>query len=266
MELTKEKTKSEYNEDVKKLISIFTFNNIKPILKGSYGLSNIDYYADYDFWVIIENRNYSVKENYEEFKKILNLILDNMDIYFLEFKTQDLKGNKFKWLPNEYFDFDNFKKYFSENKEYCKIDVVLWSDNKFIEASVNYWFSFENKTPEKGKKEFNESIKELKKEGNYYKVLKKLYSLEVLKENKKDKILIDNLITIFNSELGKIYKDINNIDAIEKVKEYYGDEPLTKKRIELNLNEIEYYENYKQLYNKNKKYLNEEAKKLYNKL
>lgn len=266
MELTQIKEKSEYNEDVKKLMNIFTFDNIKPILRGSYGLSIIDYYADYDFWVIIQNRNYSTKEIYDEFKKILRQILNNNDVYFLEFKTQNLKGYKYKWLPNENFDYEEFNKNFNENKEYCKIDVVLWSENKFIESSVNYWFSLENKKPEIEKKEFKEAIKQLKKEGNYYKVLKKIYSLEVLKENKMDKILINNLINIFNSDLGKIYKDINNIDAIEKVKEYYGDEPLTKKRIELNLNEIKYYENYKQLYNKNKKYLNEEAKKLYNKL
>jgi hypothetical protein len=194
-------------------------------------------------------------------------IIQNPDIYFIEFKTQDLEGNKFKWTPNEYFKYSDFEKHFGKNNEYCKIDLVLWSDNKiFIEASVNYWFNRKIENVKKMTQEIDDNIKELKKEQNYFKVLKRMYLIEIMKPI-KDNINIDKLINVFNSDLGKIYKDINNIDAIELIKKNgYDKEALTKKRIEINLNEIKYYANYKNQYNKNKKELNNKAKKIYNDL
>lgn len=263
MELIERKNKNEYNEDIKKLINIFKFDKINLELKGSSVLKIIDYYADYDFFCSIWH-NYSENEIFAEFKRILAEILNNNNTYFIEFKTQKLNDKKKKWFPNQNFEYKVFEEEL-ENIDYCKIDIIYFSEEekRFIEASCIYKFGNKKLTKEDYLKEIKEETKELKKEKNYYKVLKREFlKYKILKDNNK----LDFLINIFNSELGKIYKDINNIDAIEKVKEYYGDEPLTKKRIELNLDEIKYYKNYKQLYDKNKKYLNEEAKKLYNQL
>lgn len=263
MELTEQKQKGEYNEDVKKLMKLFKFDKFNLELKGSSVLKIIDYYADYDFFTYIFH-NYPLDDVYNEFNNILRGILDNKDSYFIEFKTQNLNGDKKKWYPNENFKLDDFKKSFNENIDFCKLDIIYFSeDNKFIESSCIYKFSREKMTKKEYLKEINKDIVDLKKEKNYYKILKREF-LKYKISNNQNKI--DILINIFNSDLGRIYKEINNIDAIEKIKEYYGNEALTKKRIETNLNEIKYYEKYKQLYDKNKKYLNEEAKKLYNKL
>jgi hypothetical protein len=264
MDITEIKQKGDYNDDVKKLMDIFKFDKINLELKGSSALKIIDYYADYDFFTEIKYK-YSVSDVYNEFSRILKGILENKDTYFIEFKIQDLKNKKQKWFPNEKFTFKEFEKEFNDNIDYCKIDIVYFSDDKiFIESSCIYKFSNKKMTTKDYLKQVKDDIIELKKDKNYYKILKRSF-LKFKINNDQNKM--DQLITVFNSDLGKIYKDINNIDAIELIKKNgYDKEALTKKRIEVNLDEIKYYANYKNQYDKNKKELNNKAKKIYNDL
>lgn len=261
MEITEIKQKGDYNDDVKKLMDIFKFDKINLELKGSSALKIIDYYADYDFFTEIKY-NYSVSDIYNEFARILKNILQNKDTYFIEFKIQDLKDKKEKWYPNDKFTFKEFQKEFNDNVDFCKIDIVYFSDDKiFIESSCIYKFSNEKMNKDDYLKQVNDDIKTLKKENNYYKILKRSF-LKFKINNDQNKM--NQLINVFNSDLGKIYKDINNIDAIELIKENgYDKEALTKKRIEVNLDEIKYYANYQNQYTKNKKDLNQKAKKIY---
>jgi hypothetical protein len=263
MELTETKQKTDYNDDIKKLMDIFKFDKINLELKGSSVLKIIDYYADYDFFTEIKH-NYSIKEIFDEFSRILRNIIQNENTYFIEFKIQSLNDDKKKWFPNTEFTFSEFEKGF-KNIDFCKIDVIYFSEDKiFIESSCIYKFSKLKMTRTDYLKQINDDIADLKKDKNYYKILKR-YFLKSKINN--DQIVMNQLINVFNSDLGKIYKDINNIDAIELIKKNgYDKEALTKKRIEINLNEIKYYANYKNQYNKNKKELNNKAKKIYNDL
>lgn len=260
MEITALKQRGEYNDDIKLLTGTYKFMNYQVNVKGSYSLKNIEYYADYDLYSTIL-RNHSDKETYEEFCKILNLILDNINLYFVEFKIQNLDGTKLKFVPNQEFNFKDFRKIFDRTKtEYCKIDLILWSNNRFIESSCNYWFNKKKNIDKDVIKEIDENISLLKKENNYYKVLKREYLKCTIKgDTNKTKLLID----VFNSDLGKIYIKINNIDAIDKILEFYND-PLTKKRVEINIDEIKYPQNYKKFYNEEFKKLNKSAKRIYN--
>ena len=165
MEITEIKQKGDYNDDIKKLMDIFKFDKINLELKGSSALKIIDYYADYDFFTQIKY-NYSVSEVYAEFSRILKNILENKDTYFIEFKIQDLDEKKEKWFPNDKFTFKEFQKEFNDNIDYCKIDIVYFSDEKiFIEASCIYKFSSEAEMKQEDYfKEVNDEIKILKKE------------------------------------------------------------------------------------------------------
>ena len=256
MEITQEKYKQNYDDAIKKLINIFKFKNEEIDLKGSSSLEIMKYYADYDFFINIKH-NWSVKEVYDEFSLILRRIIENQDCYFIEFKIE-YENSKKKWFYGEYFNFTDFKKLFNKNVDFCKIDIVYYYDKKFIESSCIYKFS--NKKIEKKDfiDNFKNNIEELKKEKNYFKILKRLFSIYKL-ENNNNKMSI--LVNFFNSEYGKKYKDVNNINAI-KLLENYND-ALTRKRIELNLNEINFPLDYKNKYNKENKQLNIEAKKIY---
>lgn len=261
MEITEQKNKINYNDDIKKLINIFKFKNSELSLKGSSSLSAIDYYSDYDFFTQIR-ANYSTDEIYDEFSLILRKILDNQDCYFIEFKLQNINGSKNKWFPNSRFNNKDFDKLFSNKTDYCKIDLVYFSDNRFIEASCIYKFYGENLTEQEYIKQIEKDIKDLKKENNFFKILKRLYSIYKIKNN-ENKLLL--LTDIFNSKLGQIYKNLSNIDAINLVKKYYN-KPLTKKRIEINISDLGYPQNYEKEYSKQKTELNKEAKKIYNEI
>lgn len=258
MEIAKEKPKVSYDDAVKKLINIFAFKNEIISLKGSSSLEIMKYYADYDFLMKIKH-NWSVEEVYDEFKLILRKILENQDCYFIEFKIQQNTGNKKKWFYGDNFKFSDFKKLFNINTEICKIDIVYYFEKKFIESSCIYKFNKDNLTTKNYINMLKDEIKELKKEKKYFKVLKRLFSIYRLEKNTNK---MDILVNFFNSEYGKKYKDVNNIDAIELIKKYYND-ALTKQRIELNLYEIGYPINYEKYYKKMVKEINLEAKKIY---
>lgn len=258
MEITQEKQRMEYNDDIKKLMSIFKFTNNEIILNGSASLSAITYYSDYDFITHIKY-NYSVEEVYDEFHKILIQILENNNCYFTEFKLQNIDGTKYKWFPNDNFKYSEFKNLFSKKTDFCKIDLVYFSNNRFIEASCIYKFYGKKLSKEEYIKLIKKDAKELKKENNYYKVLKRIYSINKLEG---DNTILLLLTEFFNSEDGKIYKIINNLDAIEIIKKYYND-AFTKKRIETNLNDFNIPYNYEKTYKNLKEKLNVDAKKVY---
>jgi hypothetical protein len=241
----------EYNEEQKFLYKLFQFKEEIIKLKGSSTKRGLKFYADYDFFTKIK-RNYGLYELYEEFKKILNQILINNNLYFIEFKIQET-NKKIKINYGEKFNFDEFKK--NKNVEYYKIDIIIFNNNIFTESSSIYQikdekYNFQN--------ELKKDIKEFKKEKNYFKVLKRIYSLK----DYIDESVIEKIKQFFNSEYGKIYKNISNIEAIEQVKKYYND-TLTKKRIEYNLIDINYPLDYEEKYKKDKKILNDESKKIY---
>jgi hypothetical protein len=261
MDITQKKENIEYNDIQKKLLNIFKFNKEEISIKGSSNIKAIKNFADYDFYTKI-TRNYGSSETYDEFHKILKNILDNSNLYFIEFKMETNKGKKIRFYYNENFSYKEFNKYFDDNLNFCKIDIVYFS-SYFIECSCIYDFNTPKLDENTYIKNLKKDITELKKENNYFKILKKMY---LIYKVKNDFNKIEYLTKIFNSNLGLVYKHINNIDAIDIVKKYYND-PLTKKRIEHNLNEIGFkQQEVEKQYITEKKNLNEEAKKIYNQI
>jgi len=259
MELLETKKPIKYNDDIKMLLKILKFYKLPIDIKGSYILENIKFFSDYDLYTDVKNLNLTTKEIYEEFVRILRNILENNNTYFTEFKIQNTNNTKYKYFPNDEFSLSSFSNNFNkENIDYCKIDLVLFSDNKFTEVSCIYNFSSKPIQKEQIIKKLDNDIKDLKKENNYFKILKRLFSIYKIKD---DKNKVDYLLRFFNSE-GEIYKNKSNIDAIELVKKYYND-ALTKKRIETNLNEINYNE---KVFKNNEKILNNKSKEIYNQL
>lgn len=259
MEITQEKQKQDYNDDIKNLINIFEFKDELIQLKGSSSMKILNFFADYDFFVMIKHK-WSKKEIYSEFNLILRKILENINCYFIEFKLQYINGKKYKWFYDDIFKYEEFNKLFNDNVDFCKIDIVYYSENRFIESSCIYKFGDNRLSVNEYISMLNDDIKTLKTENNYFKILKRLFSIYKIKKDNNKLILLTNF---FNSEYGKKYKDINNINAIELLSNHYNNDSLTKKRIELNLNELGFNKKYKKEYNKIYKNMNQEAKKIY---
>ena len=151
--------------------------------------------------------------------------------------------------------------------EFIKLDFIINIDNIFNEASIIYTFDKIDK--DELLKGLREEINELKKEGKYYKVLKRYFSmLNIIKPNDAR---IGALLKFFNSGYGQLYRNKSNLETIKLLSEYYNDKD-TKERIKINIKDIglgKYIKSKKDLDNIIKKYqgiLNEASEKVYSEL
>ena len=198
------------------------------------------------------------------FSDILDKIKNYNNCYFIELKLQKKNGNKKKFNKIDDFNKKDFDKFYKDI-DIIKIDLIFFTDYEFIEVSIIYNFSTDITSKEEYIKNINKDITELKDEGNYYKVLKRLFSIYKL-NNDKPKLLY--LSKIFNSVLGKQYKKISNLNTILLLLDYYKDDNILKK-VEINLKGIKEPTSIKDIRNNQDKYynkLNEEAKYYYDEL
>ena len=242
--LEKRKINSQINDIVKKL----TFKNHKIKLAGSASLASQKYFSDYDFNCRVL-RKYKQTTIYDEFKKILEYTDDRL--YFMEFKVQYMGDTKIK-IYNKMIKRAMFK-----NIDYVKIDYILWFEYQFKEVSVIYSFYNVRKTVFDIKKDYDELVRE----GNYYKALKRLFSMKKL-EMASGSGSVLRLTTFFNSDMGKLYELNSNLKTIQLLKTMYDDIP-TQKRIEINLKylKIDPHSNIEDMIKKNDEKLNNAAEK-----
>ena len=94
-------------------------------------------------------------------------------------------------------------------------------------------------------KDIKEDIEEYKAEGQYDKVLKRVFSLNVLFQNIGD---VEFLIKIFNSRLGKLYERVCNMKAVELLYTHYSTYRDALEKIQANLKLIQEDDNIKTIH------------------
>jgi hypothetical protein len=224
-------SKTRFDDKLINTIKKLKFKNNKVDIKGTASLASQKYFSDYDLFTQIVG-NYTNEQIYDEINKILNRIRKDSDLYFTELKIQNKNGKKKK-----YFKMDFSKEDFIKNikdLDFIKIDLIGRFSNIFTEVSIIYNFSTEKLTSEDYLKKLNDDIKELKKEGKFYKILKRVFSLAKIN---KDKKLLLNLGEFFNSDIGQLYQKMSNLEAIEKLLDMYDDDITIKKAL-INLKDI----------------------------
>jgi hypothetical protein len=203
-----------------------SFGNRKPSVIGSFSLESQRNAGDIDLDVYIEGKiDYDFVQ--KELLKIIKNIDDNQKMFFIELKIQYKDGKKIKFGADK---IDNIKiptQNFS-NIEYMKIDCVIYYDGHFKEMSINYWL---NPNKHDIVKEIQKDIDEQLKEKNYYKVVKRLFSIAKVQNDKpRGKLITDFL----NNYIGGEYKQLSNLKAIKLLLENY-DDPLIRQMIRANL-------------------------------
>jgi len=212
MEITYEIGRQELQPFMKKL----KYKNYPVRLVGTASLKSQLYFSDFDMISKIQN------VNYKDFNKILYRTMHDENMYFIEMKIQS-KNNKTKFYntpSKEEFD----KAY--ENAEYIKLDYVVRIKNDFYELSVIYFVNDDEIKDEQQIKELKDDIKEQLKEKNYYKMLKRVFS--ILK-HKKERHLIIKLSKFFNSEIGAYYQLKSRLEAIRLLLDNYNDKDTINK-------------------------------------
>lgn len=252
MDILEKKKPNIYKDEIKDIITLFSYDN--PLtLVGSASLEAQKYPADYDFLTKVDNT-----DDFIPFLKgVIGNIDESLDYYFIELKFQDKKGNKKRFYPHQLIKEINEGK--MKNIDFVKLDMIARIEHRFVEVSCIYQFS-NFPTTEEYKKNIEKDIAELKSEGNYYKVLKREFSIYKAEKNKK-KLL--ELTKIFNGEMGKEYQIISNLEAIQKLQTYYKDKN-TNKKVLLNLKDLGLSPstNINDAINERKIILNDKAEKL----
>jgi hypothetical protein len=271
MDILENKTNFDINDKVRKYRDLFKYKNNKIILNGSAALKSQYYFSDFDFSTNISINN----KSFHEFERILNDINNENFIYFIELKIQLKNGKKIRCKTIDKFTQKLFNKH-SYDVDFIKIDIVSWIDGRFIEMSCIYDIVGESlkrfrACGDKPKKDLLKSLKDdindLMDEGKYYKVLKRIFNIYKIKSFKseyKNKKLLVYLTQFFNSDNGKIYSDIANVEAIKLIFKKYTD-PITQQRIKSNLDSLGIKSNIRNI-NKfikvNSKLINDNAKQI----
>ncbi len=211
------------------LLNKIKFQNYKPTIIGSYSLQSQHNAGDIDIDINITGQiDQKLTEN--ELKKIIKEIDENLNMYFIELKIQYKNGKKKKFYANDIDRVKIPKKNF-DNIEFIKLDLVIFFNGEFKELSVNYWFN-PNKIDVVN--EIKASIAEEKKEGRYFKAVKRYFSIaKILNDYNKGKYISEYL----NNYYGTEYKILSNLKAIKLLLENY-DDPLIRLKIRKNLIDI----------------------------
>jgi hypothetical protein len=219
-------------KEIEKAYHILQFKNEPLELVGTAGLKRQLYPADYDF--LSKIKFLKTKEMYNEFKKILDNIQQQNNLYFIEFKFQNKDESKFKIYSIDDFTLKTFYKHFKPSKiDYCKIDLIinLENTNDFKEVSVIYFIKKKNDediTKEKYILNLEDDYKGLIKEKKYYKSLKRLFTIYKLNMDYKK---INILTKFFNSNIGKLYQLKNKLEAVLILLDKFKDDDIIKKRV-----------------------------------
>lgn len=230
MDILTQKEISEYDRKLKDIYLNFKFLNYPLQLKGSSALKANKYYSDYDLLTNIKDPIHS-KKLYDEIMKIIEKNARNENLYFIELKIQNNNGEKFRYYKDDTFSFQKFNNQI-RNIQFIKLDYIFWNEFRFIELSSIYNFNTEEFNKDKFIKDIENEIKEYYTKGNFFKILKRKFSIAKINNDKNEAIRLNK---IFNSELGKLNQEKDNLETLLIINEHYPSDPLVRKRIEKNL-------------------------------
>jgi len=240
--------KKNIPQDLMPYIKLLQLDNNKINLLGTGGLKSQFYYSDFDLFSSIEKK-LSDNDLFNKIYKIIDDTNNNNNMYFIEGKIQFLDGDKKRFYSIDELE----KKDFIYSKiEFIKLDYVLNYLNIFTELSIIYSLNSkfdEDEDEDKYIESITNDMDEFYKEGNYYKVLKRLFAILNFKQAKgklKNKDLLIILSSFFNSDIGKMYQQASNLKAIKLLLENYDDEE-TIKRVLINLKDIKIKPNLKKI-------------------
>lgn len=217
------------DSELTKVFHFLELSSSHSFLIGSGNIRNIKYAVDYDL-----NENLKVTDSvtilnqlYKEFLSIFEKAYQDKNYYIVDFKCGYEKEEPIRW---NFQDIKNGYKYIQKNKvtfEEClvmpdniiKLDLVYIYNNIFTDINILYNLhivgkksDFTNVKKETNKnmvESINDDIKDLHKEGKYFKILKRLFTLSIL-EKKVDK----EMIKLLNSDYGQFYKFINCLNLV----------------------------------------------------
>lgn len=213
----------EFNNKVINIFNYLTING-KYKLIGSANLKSTVYINDYDLEEQINLSPIKIKKLFQKkFKEVYN---DN-DIYITDFKCGvNEYSEPLRWSYNDVMAGvkDGYKlEDCIMSKATLKLDIVALINGVFTEYSENYYIKYGklqnyDNTILKKEEIYNsiyDSYVELYDEENYFKALKRIFTLLKIENQKTNEKTMKYLITIFNGNLGLLNNIINQISILK---------------------------------------------------
>jgi len=185
-------------------------------LIGSSNKREILYNSDFDLESHFgaKNKQDVLNKIYQHFKKVFQQAKKDPNVFIVDFKCGETPdGEPIRWTYKDMMKGSKSGYTFAEclmMRSTIKLDEIYLLNGSFVDITDNYYFDIggHQNSPKPSKKEIMEGIKadakELIKEGNYYKALKRQF---LLKPSQK-------LIDYFNSEIGILNKARADLDIL----------------------------------------------------
>ena len=242
-----------YNQPVvvRDILDICTIKNFQIDLVGSS--AQYSYFGDYDAYSKIKYLDKN--EMYGQIARIIDETDKDDRMYFIELKLQKSDDDKLKFNSDNDIERHQFYNYYNEDVQFIKFDYILWVEEfeAFKAFSVMYDIKGEQQSFTEKLQSLSEDIKDLSKEGKYFKILKRLLSQNKLFENYEKKLKnieqVKNILKfkpkkvplIFdfvNGPIGRAYVVKSNLEDIMMLIDNRYTDNITNKRMITNLSKF----------------------------
>ena len=209
------KIKRDFNNKVIEIFNLLSIEGNYRII-GSASLRKIKYASDYDLETIFNTKEDYINQLVKYFKNKFITAKKDKNIFIIDFKAGEIDGEPIRWSYNDIMkgekDGVKFKDIFYQ-KSTIKLDMICLINGLSLEFSDNYYIKVgkynNDNTDSDIIKSLNKSAKEELKDKNYYKYLKRLYS--ILELEKKDNQQFTNY---FNSDIGILNRARAELDIL----------------------------------------------------
>ena len=198
---------------------------------GSASVRNIQFAGDYDANETIHGSPAQVSNKIKQVIKRLKAI---PGIAIGDIKMGGTIDNPIRWTPEEVLKGDKDGTSLKDAvaaDAMRKIDVIgLVDGSRYTELSVVYQYPEEVLGGDLFINELKEEVKTKLKDKDYWKGLKRYYSIQRLLNHNKN---IERMTPIFNGDLGRLYSVISDIEIIDYLLEHKkGDTAQIKEQID----------------------------------
>jgi hypothetical protein len=208
---------------INKIKSIISINKSIELI-GSNSNDQIKYKTDYDFQEVRMAKSIKDKEIVvKKFQKIFKQLEGLKDAFITDFKAGVHLSTPVRWTFEQvmqgYQDIGTYRVMLGDcldnrGQNIVKLDVVAYIDGKYVEVSCNYYFTASSKDVSDIFLSLLLDIKKYYRESKLMKMYKRIYSYRSLRGDS-----VDELIELFNSEIGLFNMLLHDINVLIFIKE-----------------------------------------------
>lgn len=194
--------------DILEAMSLSRGKKMKVI--GSASLRSIQFVGDYDANDIISGAPAKVAKGLRDAVKRLQAM---PDVIIGDIKCGGTAQEPLRWTPAQIIAGKNGHTSLEEavaHEAMRKMDAIGLVGGRYVELSVVYLYPSESLSDKKLVSILQEAIKELLGEKNYWKALKRYFSIQRLTNRKR----AEEMVPIFNGDLGRLYSVITDIATL----------------------------------------------------